>query len=172
MRMYTTVELARFIEHDIHHELNMRRVERTASFRFMPVFELYQSIVNSVYGSHVTAGFFNKILSDLRKTGVVVAQDGGKSLALTEAAWTIQNKYNEQRDQFEELVDDLLDHGVFSDVRALAKYLQVSKVPLGAEVRFYDGPAETCSALGYPIVEDRFLELAIPLLQAKVGGAQ
>ncbi len=89
---YSSVELAQFIERSVHRQLSSKRREDSASFRFVPMFTLYRTVADSPFGSQITTGFFNKILSDMRKTGVIITQDGGRSLALSEEAWAVQEK--------------------------------------------------------------------------------
>jgi hypothetical protein len=57
-----------------------------------PFRSLFEYIRSQEYGSQVTSGFFGKILSDVRKAGVVIAANGGKALAASDEAWQAWQK--------------------------------------------------------------------------------
>ena len=161
MRTCTTVELAQFIESDVHEFLLARRKYHGGDLRFVPVFELFQSISESSYGSQVTSGFFGKVLSDMRKAGILVAQNGGRFLALSEEAWKVQDNYAKLRQEFDDIADSLIERGIFKDVAAVGEYLKKNNVPF--EI---DRHRENGIAVEYDVfVENRFLDLAVRWLR-------
>jgi hypothetical protein len=104
MQTYSTVELARFVEEGVLSRLTEVRRESVGVVVTTAVFELYTGITSTSYGDQITAGFFSKILSDLRKTGLVETYDNGKSFRLSDVRWKKQQEYDEQRILFESLV--------------------------------------------------------------------
>jgi len=155
------VELAQFIERSVHRQLSNKRREDSASFRFVPMFTLYRTVADSPFGSQITTGFFNKILSDMRKTGVIITQDGGRSLALSEEAWAVQEKYYAQRKQFETLAANLIERGVCAHFAHVGVLVRHAGVPFHSDIYLYDGPAEVNKEL---TVENRNLLAAITAL--------
>jgi hypothetical protein len=99
MRTYSTAELARFIENYVIGHLTEIRKEISGTTTSSPfgsigarVFDLYSYLESQPYGGQITAGFVLKILSDLRKAGLIVMMNGGKDVYLSEAAWELYAK--------------------------------------------------------------------------------
>lgn len=73
---YSTVTLAQFIEnYVVGHLTNIYR--ESEGFGGATVFDLYQEMKTRPYGNQITTGFFQKILSDLRKTGIIKMRSDG-----------------------------------------------------------------------------------------------
>ena len=97
---YSTVELARRIEDYVVNHLTEIWEESQGCAGAM-VFELYTQIHSQSYGDQVTAGFFNKILSDLAKAGVIKIQNNkqlGNGIFLSEAMQKKQEKEKQNND--------------------------------------------------------------------------
>ena len=156
--IHSSVELAQIVERLVHKQLSNKR--REGSTGFIPVFSLYQTIADSPVGSQVTTGFFSRILSDLRKTGVVVTQNGGKFLALSEDAWKVQEKYDAQRKQFNELIESIVARNLYPE---FAIHNLLRGIPVGSDISFYvQGKLRGGE---FPLVEDRYLVAAITVLR-------
>jgi hypothetical protein len=147
MQTYSTVELSKFIEHGILSRLTeLRRRDTTDVPQTATIFELYTNIASMPYGEQITTGFFGKILSDLRKTGLIAEIDGGKSFRLSEAMWKKQQEYDKQRILFESLV---------------AKFEGVSRLELRNLLFKNNIPLKRGSAHDEISVPDRYLLQAI-----------
>lgn len=83
MKIYTTVELARSIEYVVVGRLTT--IYKGCNSGVATVFDLHQEVKGFSCGGQVTAGFFNKVLSDLRKVGVIQTRSGGREVFLSDS---------------------------------------------------------------------------------------
>lgn len=121
--------LQRAVEEEIRLHLTEVRKANPDDY-LVPTLTMYTK-VSEVWrpgGGFVTSGFFNKIISSMKRAGIIGTTKGGESLFLSNTAWGLykekQNVIAEKPRQIAALIDELSSSGPFPSREKLLEVLK------------------------------------------------
>lgn len=118
--MNNTVLLAKEIEEIVCRELARIRATADDQPYSASALTLYQHVVGShIVRGVVTSGFFNKVIADMKRTGIIGTTKGGEKVFLSEAAWdSCKEEYKafiNGANRVRAIIERLVGEGVFQD---------------------------------------------------------
>lgn len=91
MSFISVAETAKSIENIVRTYLLARRLHAPNDY-LVPTLEMFEEVVSHTDLGIVTTGFFNRVVADMKKTGVLKTAHGGEFLLLTDEALAFHQK--------------------------------------------------------------------------------